>query len=496
MARRSALLLAFALLLPGGVNAQEPTPSTGDPIADLKARVERLEKQNEALNRALQVRPQPAPVGPEPATLGEPDASLAPPSGSAATPPQTPTWKMDWNDGLRFSRSDDAFQFHVGGSFFFDYGWNAASSATQFGPGGTGEFEDGALVRRARVRMDGTMWNNIDFIAEVDFANTFINDDGVSNDPVGAVRIVQIAATVTQIPVVGNLRVGVFQEPLTMGRDWMFMERPLGMDSLIAFAPGAMLFNTNEEQTLTWAAGLFQDTESNFGFGFGDAKLDTSTRLTWTPWYENDGEELVHLGFGFSRRMLVGDQIRLRGRPSVRTMPGSALPDLADTGVINARDQDIFNTELAGVYGSWTLKTQYYATFLHDVLMPNQGLQNGTLFYQGAYVEVLYLLTGEHERYNRRTASFNRVIPNQNFECSRSSAGWGAWEVGIRYGYLDLQNQNVNGATLHDIVLGLNWYLNPSTAFQWNFAIDHRSPTPAGSEGWTYILGGRLAFAF
>jgi phosphate-selective porin len=72
----------------------------------------------------------------------------------------------------------------------------------------------------------------------------------------------------------------------------------------------------------------------------------------------------------------------------------------------------------------------------------------------------------------------------------------GAWQVGIRYGYLDLQNKGVNGATLNDIVLGLNWILTPNTKLQWNLAIDHRESTPPGSSGWTYIFGGCVALDF
>ena len=49
---------------------------------------------------------------------------------------------------------------------------------------------------------------------------------------------------------------------------------------------------------------------------------------------------------------------------------------------------------------------------------------------------------------------------------------------------------------LNDIVLGLNWFLNPNAKVQWNFALDHRDSTPAGSSGWTYIFGTRLALDF
>jgi phosphate-selective porin OprO/OprP len=109
---------------------------------------------------------------------------------------------------------------------------------------------------------------------------------------------------------------------------------------------------------------------------------------------------------------------------------------------------------------------------------------------------MLYFLTGAHQPYNRKTATIDRVIPNRNFNVWGDSYGWGAWQAGIRYAYLDLQNKGVNGATLHDIVLGLNWFLNPNMKVQWNFAVDHREPTPDGSSGWTYIFGTRVALDF
>lgn len=492
MARSSALLLALALLLPGGATAQEPTSPNPDPIADLKARVERLEKQNEVLNRALQDRAAPGQPENDPASLGAPEGDPNPPASPA--PPAKPTWKMDWNNGLRFSRSDGEFKFHAGGTTFFDYGWNAVSPEVQTGPGGTGVFEDGVLIRRARVRMDGTMYRNVDWVVEYDFASTFINDDGITREINGQIHFVQAAATLTDIPIVGNVRAGYFMEPLGFSRDLSIMERSPGLDSLYVRAPGAMIFNANEAETLTWAVGVFHDTENTFGFGFGDGKADLATRVTALPWYEDQGRELLHLGFGFSRRAIVNDQIQLRGRPSIRTMPAAALPSLADTGTLNASDQEIYNFELAAIWGPWSVRSQYYATFLHQVFQADPVINGGTLFYQGSYAQVAYCLTGESERYQRKTGNFDRLVPFHNF--APGCGHWGAWQVIARYSYLDLQNHGVPGATLHDVVLGLNWYLNPNTQVQWNLAIDHRTPTPPGSEGWTYIFGGRLAFDF
>ena len=121
-----------------------------------------------------------------------------------------------------------------------------------------------------------------------------------------------------------------------------------------------------------------------------------------------------------------------------------------------------------------------------------EGGKRATL--DGWYTEISYFLTGENRNYNPAKGLMGAPKVRKSF--GWSDGGWGAWQVGVRYGYLDLENKGVNGATLNDIVLGLNWFLNPNAKVQWNFAIDHRDPTPSGSSGWTYIFGTRLAVDF
>jgi phosphate-selective porin OprO/OprP len=416
-------------------------------------------------------------------------------------------WPMyaRWNYGLEVVSRDEAFRVHVGGQLQFDHGWNAASQTVQFGPGGTGEFQDGAYFRRARIRIDGTMYDHFEWVAEFDFANNIENDTSSSPQTIGSPSFIEVWFGINDIPYLGTVRVGWMKEPigfehLTSTRWLNFMERAPGTDSLTLTSPGILVRDWSADERLTWAFGFFHAQNDNFGFGVGDGQYAETGRLTWLPWYEDDGRELLHLGFGASHRHLVDNQVDLHGRPSVRTEPSSMEPSLAETGTIDGTTQDLLGLELAGVYGPWTLQSEYFATWIHDAVFPNEpppmGIARGTLFYQAAYVEVLYFLTGEYRAYDRRAAVFDRVIPRRNFNIWSGEYGCGAWQVGIRYGYLDLQNKGVNGATLNDIVLGLNWFLNPNAKLQWNLAIDHRESTPPGSSGWTYIFGGRLAVDF
>jgi phosphate-selective porin OprO/OprP len=502
----SLLLTGFALGQEAAPNTSSPfslrtTPplqpaastSTEDEITELRRAISQLEQR---LNRISPDRPHSSPLAPSASSPSDPPCA-EPAGGNKGSP-----LSASWNNGLEFASQDDAFRVHVGGRLQFDVGWNMAGQAVQFGPGGTGDLEDGALFRRATVRIDGEAYRYFQWMAEFDFANSIENDTSTNPQQIGSPAFTEVWMGVNELPMVGTVRVGWQKEPigfehLMSSNFYSFLERSPGSDSLGAISPGVLWMNRTEDECVTAALGVFHAQNDNFGFGFDDGQYAYTGRLTCLAWDEEDGAELLHLGVGASHRHLNNDVETLRGRPSVRTMPGSMEPTLADTGAIGGRNQDVVDLELAGVYGSWTLQSEYYTTWIHDALVPNepppQGVPLGTLFYQGAYVQVLYFLTGEHQSYDRRNAVFDRVVPLRNFNIWDGSPGWGAWQVGFRYGYLDLQDKGVNGATLNDLVLGLNWFLNPNAKIQWNLACDHRDSTPAGSSGWTYVFGSRLA---
>jgi phosphate-selective porin OprO and OprP len=532
--RRLMLCALISIFISGAVLAQQPAhgadPAAGDlpplpPLAPLAPPVQddEIRQLKEAIaDLQKQVKKLSAPAdgrdGREPPKLPGNSSALTDQIPKDPFPAPQPgvlmfdlgsdsSLKMsaEWKYGLEISTADDAFRVHVGGTTQFDYGWNAAGQAVQFGPGGTGEFQDGAVFRRARITIDGTMYQHFEWVAEFDFANNVDNDNGSTSTPIGSPSFTNVWVGVNDLPWIGTMRVGWMKEPIgfehmTNIRWRNFMESAPGGDSLSLTSPGVLILNATENQRVTWAAGFFHIQNDNFGFGFGDGEYAETGRVTFLPWYEDEGAELLHLGIGASHRALDNNQIDIKARPSVRTMPGTDEPRLAETGTILGSRQEVFDVEVAGVYGPWTLQSEYYWASIQDAFFPDSppphGMPLGTLFYQGAYIELLYFLTGEHQPYDRKDAVFDRVIPLRNFNIWNGSGGLGAWQVGFRYGFLDLQDKGVNGATLHDMVLGLNWFLNPNMKIQWNFAADHRDSTPPGSSGWTYIFGSRLAVDF
>jgi len=127
----------------------------------------------------------------------------------------------------------------------------------------------------------------------------------------------------------------------------------------------------------------------------------------------------------------------------------------------------------------------------------------GTVTYHGGYVQVMRFLTGEHDHYSKKTGAFERVKPNENFFFVRDSSGnicrgRGAWQIGARYNYLDLNDKGLNGGIVHNMTYGLNWFLNPNMKMQFDYIATYRDAALAGSlgDGWIHGWGMRFAHDF
>src|SRR5262249_54591206 len=79
--------------------------------------------------------------------------------------------------------------------------------------------------------------------------------------------------------------------------------------------------------------------------------------------------------------------------------------------------------------------------------------------------------------------------------CS-NSGGIGAWQIGARYSWLDLNDQGINGGVIQDVTLGLNWFLNPYMKWQFNLEGLDREAPKTKYDGWIYGFGTRIAFDF
>ena len=119
--------------------------------------------------------------------------------------------------------------------------------------------ESGVEFRRARLYMSGTIYKNVFFKAQYDFAD-------------GDARFKDVYVGVKKIPIIGHIKIGNFKEPfsleeLTSSKYITFMERSVATS---AFAPsrhhGVMAYNTvpGTDDRATWAVGMFRNSD---GYG-------------------------------------------------------------------------------------------------------------------------------------------------------------------------------------------------------------------------------------
>jgi phosphate-selective porin OprO and OprP len=418
------------------------------------------------------------------------------PSAAGATPPAGATPLHDfWKSGLRFESAEKEFSLFVGGRVQFDAVSYLAPDGLRANVPGTTPLEDGVSFRRVRLDMGGTIYKNVEFYTQVDFANGFLAAaDGTRLT--NATYPTDLWVAFRDLPLVGNVKVGNQKpfysfEHLTSSRFLNFLERSLGFDAFAegfnnGFEPGISAYDTYLEKRGTWAVGLFKTTRSPFGWNVGRNEAEVAGRVTALPVYEEDGNLLVHFGLGASHRDLDQDQARFRARLDARNSPGTFSSLVADTGLLYGTRQQLLVPEFVAVCGPWSFQSEYYASWVHDAFTTtttNQPLApQGTVFMQSAYAEAHVFLTGETREYNRETGVFGRVVPRNRLAWSRAGfTGCGAWQVATRYSYLDLNSKGVTGGRVHDMTLGLNWFLNPNMKVQWNyFLADRDVANPAG----------------
>jgi phosphate-selective porin OprO/OprP len=379
-----------------------------------------------------------------------------------------------------------------GGQIVMDAIWfdqNAASRAA------VGDVDDAFGFRRARLYVTGETHEIFTYAMGFDFAQ------GTGTD--GRPAFLDNYLGVTDLPVVGNLRIGHFFEPFTLersgsNRNTTFMERSLAD----AFAParnlGIMIFDQSEDQRYWWALGSFRGASDNFGDETGDQEGQTvDGRFVWRPYYDepSNGRYYMHLGGGYSFRQAADGDVRFRSRPEAfgnSDANNPATPYFVDTGELTAHYSQLFGGEFLWVHGPLCVQSEYVAAPV------NRTTGNDALFH-GGYLNVSYMLTGEHRPYNRAAAIVDRVIPFENFFRVRTrdgaiETGRGAWEVAGRISYIDLADQDIDGGRLRDVTFGVNWYASPHHRFRFNYIQAHLNRFGAITD--TSIFGVRFDMDF
>lgn len=495
-------------LLPG--TAQVEPAVAADALGELRLRVEQLEQQLSEATRGIASAP-PGTTDPLPAVT--PAAAVSPAGAGTESPDLSPdsTVLDDLLAQMQDLKSRLADQksalpkIVVNGVFQADLGWyhQDPNSRTTFGnplfPGTTtpphpdGILQDGADFRRARLAASGQITPNMTGFFQMDFA--FF----------GRPTFTDVWGEYTDLPWLQHVRIGQWKMPFSLEVVSSFRYTTFAERSLLfqAFAPFRHLavgtYGTwGPNLNGTYAGAIYRAGQDQYGGTLSRrGGYACVGRLTWVPLYDepSGGRYYLHLGgayafvnpalhlarFRTTPEIYIGETGALAVGTSGVPVPGIAngTPFFVDTGNIRTRGYNEWGTELLWVEGPLSLQSEVMAVSINQV--------NGQhLTYWGQYLTLGYFLTGEHRPYDRRLGVIDRVIPFEDFFRLRSQprgivTGKGAWEVAARWSFIDLNSRPIafdhqpnwnstgGGGRLHDVTIGLNWYLNPYSKIQFNY---------------------------
>jgi phosphate-selective porin OprO/OprP len=381
----------------------------------------------------------------------------------------------DANDGW-LDTSTEEYSVKLGGRIQADYitfAHQDAPSRAAFG-----NIPNYAEFRRLRLVASGNGYGVYDYRFQLDFEpeHTFTVRNAAGTGPTtiktGGVAMRDIWVGIDEIPVLGYVRFGQFYEPFGLEQitsPWYvsFLERSLPVVFARARQAGVGVRNHTPDESLVWEYGIFFPAIDAVVKEFvADSQgTDLVFRGVWTPWYELEGRYFLHLGAGYVFNDDEDDSVRFRTRPETHE---SAV--FVDTGSFAAESTHRANAEAALLLGPLSFQGEYF-------VVQSDGIgRTPDMTFHGAYAYASYFLTGEHRGYRRAKATFHRVVPNTNFwfvtTPSGRDVGWGAWEVLLRWSFVDLDAGGLTSAArgrLHDSTLGLNWYWNPRTRFMLNW---------------------------
>ena len=301
-------------------------------------------------------------------------------------------------------------------------------------------------------------YDALEFKLEIDFANVR--------------EIKDIWLRFPKIPLLGYFKFGHMKEPFSLEKSTSltnitFMEWALPNEAFAASRNvGVRGDKTVLGERMTLGAGAFFNTGSFSDVGDANDRMSEANgynltgRVTGLPWYGEEGKRLLHLGLSYSHggRNHEDEDDRIQ----FRTRPESRITDerLVDTGFFFTDSVDLINPELAIVLGPFSFQGEYFHAF-------TDADGKGDPEFWGYYVYGSWFLTGEYRNYKKSGGVFSRVRPRHNFRPLKG--GWGALELGLRYSYLDLNDEGIKGGKESNLTTGLNWYLNPNFRFMFNY---------------------------
>ncbi|GIL41301.1 OprO/OprP family phosphate-selective porin [Roseiterribacter gracilis] len=450
--------VALAALLLASPLAAHAAPGSGDDIATLRQQMQAMQKRLDAMEAAEKQRVA--------AAAQVKTEAMKPTDVVASLPNGRPT----------LSTRDGEFTFQMFGRVHFD----AASYFDQ--KKGTQDLNSGTNARRIYWGVQGKFARDWEYELSV-------NAGGSGND--GPVNLLDARLTYAGLPGVkidiGYINPFLNLEEATSSNDIVFFERAAQSNIIEGLAGtdgrSAIGVRSNGDRWFAHSYLTGSAANNNPNGNSGDEQLAVIGRGVFLPYKSDRG--VIHVGVNGT---YVFQTPQLNTPGGKRVLNYSERPELRVDGTqfLNTSNNNAtggsynidrayeYGLEFLAIYDALHLQGQYsrFGLDTRDITVPGSAAKiSPNVEFSGWYAQASYMLTGEQKPYNIGTGAPGPLTPIRPF--SLSEGGWGAWEVGLRYSTVNLNDASqgfiVNGGRQRVWTAALNWYVNRNVRFLFDY---------------------------
>ncbi|MGK2873354.1 MAG: porin [Alphaproteobacteria bacterium] len=375
-----------------------------------------------------------------------------------------------------FSTSDGNFEMGLRGRVHYDIGthFQDDNNLPAIAPGR--DLSAGSNFRRAQLGVEGKFMRDWGYRLEFNFGGSGTESGGAIKDAI---------LSYTGIKPL-KIEIGAMQPPMTMddttsSNDTTFIERGAAANLATSFAGG-------EARSSMGVRGNGNNFYASLFYTMGvvgDGGVDEQSALVGRTAYRFalSPDSNIHVGASATRvfefnQGAAGPVFTLQDRPELRL----DATRLVSTGVINAKNAQVFGPELAGNWKNFYAQGEYY---YYQIDRPGAVADAD---FDAWYVQASYILTGESKPYDMNNAVYGSPKPGAPL----GDGGMGAIELAARYSATDLDDNAssaacpassatilnpgttsscIRGGEQQIVTLGVNWYPNRNIRFMLNYLL-------------------------
>lgn len=281
-------------------------------------------------------------------------------------------------------------------------------------------------ARRARLGIQGSMPGGFGYKVEVDFLGGAELTDAILTYKNNGWKFT-----------LGQQNNFQGLEELSSSNDTSFIERAAFTDAF-GFERKVGISAQTKLGTATVQAGLFTDNINDLDDG--NNEMNTDLRVFVSPKID---DMQMHFGGSLHIRDLGDstDKVRYRARPMVHSV---------DTRFINTDRIEGAQKETSYGFEAAVIANRFHAQAeVHSMEVDRTGFDNPSFF--GGAIEAGYYLTNDKREYK------GGVFKGVKVGHPVGAGGMGAWQVNVRYDYLDLEDAGISGGKQDAYMASLIW---------------------------------------